>query len=96
MEKRWYRLKDVVPVATPGTSNHGWGIAIDVAEWNGRSIVGITASKAWPWLKANAVSFGFSWEWSAETKEPWHIRHLHGNDVSQRVKDVEAWFANAA
>ena len=86
----YYKRRGVAAVATPGTSNHGWGIAVDVCEFADSKVVGIEASKAWPWLLENAVSFGFAWEL---VKEPWHIRHIYGDDVSQRVKDCDKWVA---
>lgn len=47
-----------VPTAPVGTSNHGWGVAIDFSTYN------------FSWLSANAGEFGFynlpseSWHWS--------------------------------
>lgn len=94
----------------PGSgSNHGWGIAVDTAWFvpsapgtvpiAGSPLKGITSHAAgWAWLVENAVSLGWGWEGAAPGTagyEPWHLRHLHGDDVSQRVKDCEAWFAAA-
>jgi hypothetical protein len=90
---RWYKRRNVAACATPGTSNHGYGLAIDSAVWaqtpNGNWYTqGITADpKVWAWMLANVTSFGFSWE----SSEPWHIRHIWGDTVSQRVKDIELW-----
>ena len=44
--------------ATPGTSNHGWGMALDVD----------TTSRGTQWLRANAGKFGFA----TIPREPWH------------------------
>lgn len=63
--KRYWLRRGVAPSATPGTSNHGWGIAIDVAN------VGTGGRLAW--LLNNAARFGFSWELQ---EEPWHLRHV--------------------
>ena len=92
---RWFKLKRLAPVATPGASNHGLGIAVDVCIWNGRECVGITTDeRVWSWLKANAISLGWSWELQ---DEPWHLRHYPGTDrVTQRVTDVDAWLAAVA
>lgn len=87
----WYKRVSVAAVAVPGTSNHGLGIALDVAIWNGAKIVSITAiSGVWAWVQANAVSFGLSWESQAE---PWHLRLTVGDNPTQRVLDMEAFFA---
>lgn len=55
--------------ASPGTSNHGWGLALDLsgpeAKWN-------TAERNW--LVSNGSDYGWiSPEWANTTKpEPWH------------------------
>jgi len=49
--------------ARPGTSNHGWGLAVDV---KGASSYGGSIFK---WLAENAKSFGFS---NDVRGEPWH------------------------
>lgn len=72
--------------AVPGTSNHGWGLAIDVCWWKDGRAVGIYGSPAWSWLLANAATYGFSWE---AQSEPWHIRYVKGSDLPQAVLDFE-------
>lgn len=84
--KTWYLKKGFAQVATPGTSNHGLGLALDVAEWRIDHVVGIASSPAWNWLLANADSFGLSWEVQSE---PWHIRLYVGDNPTQRVIDFE-------
>lgn len=84
--RRWYRLPGFAPAAVPGTSNHGWGLAVDVSG---------TGTKSRPharllWLLRHAADFGWSWELQSET---WHIRHLHGDRVTQRVIDTERLMA---
>jgi hypothetical protein len=90
--RRYYGRPGTAPVASPGTSNHGWGLAIDVAEggytpstWRG---VGGAALR---WLQNNAESFGFSWEGalSGSNFEPWHLRYFRGDFIPQRVLDYE-------
>jgi zinc D-Ala-D-Ala carboxypeptidase len=46
--------------ATPGTSNHGWGLAVDADVSNPATM---------SWLKANGYRFGFV---EAVPREPWH------------------------
>lgn len=74
---RWYLKKGFAAMATPGTSNHGLGLAIDVD---------LTDSRVLPWLLANAQAFGFSWE---SQDEAWHIRYVAGNITPRRVLEVE-------
>lgn len=46
--------------ATPGLSNHGWGLAVDAD---------VTAPQTLDWMRANAHKFGFV---EAAPCEPWH------------------------
>ena len=76
----WYLKKGMAVLATPGQSKHNLGIAIDIANANGKRL---------EWLKKNAVSFGFSWE--VVPSEPWHLRYVAGDNKPERVK---AWLAS--
>lgn len=59
--------------ATPGGSNHGWGVAFDLNENPGKMSF---RSRLFVWLKANGPRFGFFHPaFAAEggpTPEPWH------------------------
>lgn len=88
---RWYRHRGA-PAAVPGTSNHGWGLAVDVAldadgdldfDWPVKAL----DRKTLNWLVENAPRFGWSWELKSE---PWHIRYVVGDAVPQAVLDHEA------
>ncbi|MCU1361298.1 MAG: peptidase and DD-carboxypeptidase VanY/endolysin [Ilumatobacteraceae bacterium] len=46
--------------ATPGTSNHGWGLAVDID---------VSKPSAMAWVKANGYKYGFV---EAVPREPWH------------------------
>lgn len=56
------------PAAYPGTSNHGWGSAVDLKVDYGDA--------AHTWLTKNASKFGFSNPFSDPKTEPWHWEHL--------------------
>jgi D-alanyl-D-alanine carboxypeptidase len=64
----WCNVGKCGNAAVPGTSNHGWGKAIDIHDLSGGLPTGGSAFK---WLKANAGRFGFinpiltneSWHW---------------------------------
>ncbi len=62
--------------ATPGTSNHGWGLAVDVATMEMRSTID----------RIGRV-YGWSKEWSDAQSEWWHLKWLVGSwrgvDVGQ-------------
>lgn len=60
--------------ATPGTSQHGWGKAVDLG--GGINTFG---SEEYVWMKLNAPAYGWnhpSWaEPSGSKPEPWHWEH---------------------
>ena len=63
--------------ATPGTSDHGWGIAADLGGGIGRF-----GTVQYQWMKANAPRYGWVHEAWAEPNgsrpEPWHWTHTGG------------------
>lgn len=98
--KRWWLRRGMAPVAVPGTSNHGLGIAVDAGWWAGNNlpglsdIAGVTAKPVgWGWLQNEATKYGWSWELQSE---PWHLRYCAGDHTPQAVLDVEAFLAAQA
>lgn len=83
--KKWWRRQKVAAAAVPGTSNHGWGLAVDAALGSHPSEAK-PITPALPWLVENAERFGFSWELQSE---PWHIRYVAGDDVPAAVLAFE-------
>lgn len=62
--------------AAPGTSNHGWGLAIDFCSRE-------TQGARWAWLNENGPLYGFvnpSWALPGGSgpHEPWHWEYLKG------------------
>jgi cell wall-associated NlpC family hydrolase len=57
--------------AVPGTSNHGWALAVDLCGG-----IHVGGSAQWTWMTANAGRFGFVQpDWASpggEKPEPWH------------------------
>jgi hypothetical protein len=85
--RKWYKRRGHSAKASPGTSNHGWGLALDVCLWRNGGIVAITASKpVFSWLLANAGGYGFSWELQSE---PWHLRLFTGDNTPAAVLAYE-------
>lgn len=89
--QRWCLKGNYAMAAVPGTSNHGYGLAVDAAldldptdGVNPEDAVSIMP--AIPWLVANAERFGWSWE---AQSEPWHLRYTRGDAVPQAVLDFE-------
>lgn len=70
--RRYVRVSGA-SAAVPGTSNHGWAIAVDFAD------VGATGGARWDWLMDAAPRFGFvNPLWARDgnprngSQEPWH------------------------
>ncbi|WP_156374031.1 M15 family metallopeptidase [Cellulomonas sp. Leaf334] len=66
--------------AVPGTSNHGWGLAIDLDQVKGYR------SAQYVWLKANAMAYGWHHpvymdEGGRGPHEPWHWEFGTSDDV---------------
>ncbi len=70
------RNKGTGLAATPGQSNHGWGVAIDINENPGRMTF---SSPLYIWLKTNGPRFGYYHPQFAEpdgsAPEPWHFEY---------------------
>lgn len=62
------------PAARPGTSNHGWGIAVD-----------IPYADAQAWLMRNAHRYGWSHDEGARVGEPWHWRYVGASASALRA-----------
>lgn len=74
--------------ACPGTSNHGWGLAVDYGEeLDGDAGTESISKAAVNWLVHNAHHFGISAELQSE---PWHWRYVAGDNVPKAVLDFEA------
>lgn len=100
-----YMLKaGMAPAGSPGTSNHGWGLAIDAALIIDDRTVQITADpdgkgplkSGLDWLLANANKYGFSWEVKEGAQaEAWHIRYYPGDAIPEAVTAHHAAKAGA-
>lgn len=74
--------------ATPGSSNHGWGLALDMAEeYDADSAPDPIRSQWVKWLVDNARRYGISAELQSE---PWHWRYVAGDNIPQAVLDFES------
>jgi len=71
------------PTAEPGTSMHGWGLAIDVWDASGRLLT--CTSPEFLWMRLVAPRFGWVHpEWASCGKqgaEPWHWEYV-GSDLA--------------
>ncbi len=55
--------------AYPGTSNHGWGLAVDINESGG---------PAFDWMISNGAAYGWSWATGRASGERWHWEYVGG------------------
>lgn len=69
----WYQRPHTAMAAVPGTSNHGWANAVDVANASGARLM---------WMVRWAETFGWSWETQSE---PWHLRYVAGDQLPAAV-----------
>lgn len=92
--KRYWLKPRVALAAVPGSSNHGWGLAIDIAldadqdlefEWP----VSALDRRALDWLLSNADDYGFGWELDSE---PWHLRYYVGDATPKALRRPEFTF----
>ena len=76
------------PTAKPGTSRHGWGLAIDV--WGATDNILGCSSPELLWLQINAPRFGWvNPEWARCGKagaEPWHWEYV-GSELIPQMGD---------
>lgn len=73
--------------ATPGKSNHGWGLALDLA-----SGVNIATSAAHRWMDAHANEYGWvNPAWAQTWKfEPWHWEYVVALDQHDGIGEAVA------
>jgi hypothetical protein len=96
--KTWWLKRGNAMAASPGTSNHGWGLALDAAWWvetGGKwAIKAVTSNKlAFGWLEQNVESHGFAWN---NRTEAWHLEYAAGDALPERVTNLEHLFGITA
>jgi D-alanyl-D-alanine carboxypeptidase len=69
--------------ATPGTSNHGWGVAVDFCTPD-------TTGPSWAWLSENGAVYGWANpDWAKRggsgPHEPWHWEYTRGVQETGQV-----------
>lgn len=73
----WWLKRGEATAATPGSSNHGYGLAVDAgAELDGDPEPESIDAATLTWLLAHAPSYGWSWELQSEA---WHLRYVAGD-----------------
>lgn len=78
----WVKINSrFATAATPGTSNHGYWCADDLAEYVNGVLVGLRASTL-QYLYGSGARFGFTWE---TISEDWHVCWMSGDVLPQAV-----------
>ena len=73
--------------AVPGTSEHGWGCADDVAEeLDGDIVAEAISPEFFAWLQANAWAYGFE---NTNRSERWHWAYCLGGRIPDAVLAYE-------
>lgn len=96
--KKFFLKKGVAPSSSPGQSNHGWGLAIDVANASGKRLEWMLGDQSKPFgMGSPVVQYGFSWE-VKDPKNPnaeaWHIRYCTGDTFTPAVEEALKAFPN--
>lgn len=78
--KIWQLKPKQAYAAIPGTSSHGYGLAVDIEN--------IFLNYVKNWVAKNAEQFGFVREWSFE---PWHFTYVKSREgIPARVLEIES------
>ena len=78
---RYVRRQGTATAAVPGTSNHGTGLAVDIADGVNRG-----AGEVWDWLNRYAGTFGWfnpAWAKTKNYYEPWHWEYNPARDTKK-------------
>jgi hypothetical protein len=63
----WCSLGKCGNAAPPGTSNHGWGLSVDLASFTQRA-----------WIDRRGAFYGWAKAWSDAPHEWWHLKYRTG------------------
>lgn len=81
------KSNSLATAAVPGGSNHGWGLALDIAEeYDSDSAADPISTRFVSWLSTYASRYGISAELQSE---PWHWRYFAGDSLPKAVLDFE-------
>lgn len=85
--KTWWQRPGTAVAAVPGTSNHGWALAVDVGEERDQDPTAESLDReTLDWLLEYVGAFGWSWELQSE---PWHLHYFAGDAIPAAVLEHE-------
>lgn len=73
-QQRHFWANQPPAAAQPGTSNHGWGLAVDCP-----------SPAAQAWLRHNGAHYGWSHDEGARVGEAWHFRYVGASEAMLRA-----------
>jgi len=97
VRNEWERKGKPENAAYPGTSNHGFGRAIDFADKGGAKLT--PSMPQYKWIKANASTYGFTRIYSStegEAWEAWHWQDLTAQEIPGTAPAAAGSYAAAA
>lgn len=87
LSDKWYYAKrpGITEMATPGTSNHGWGVAIDL---HAKTIDDLLINEnAMKWLRDNMLNYGWSRERGVSSQsDPFHLIYFNEDAFNAKSK----------
>lgn len=84
-QQYWLKPKNAM-AATPGRSNHGWGLALDFALSTDKGGIRFLDASGQSWLAEHGPAFGF---WNSVKSEVWHWPYFPGDDIPEAVLQME-------
>jgi hypothetical protein len=85
VQQRGFFANQPPPAAVPGTSNHGWGLAVD-CPW----------AEAQAWLLRHGPDYGWAHDEGLRVGEPWHFRYIGASTaLLRRLTDPLAGYTAA-
>jgi hypothetical protein len=84
--KKWYLKPGQLEAATPGTSIHGWGLAVDIANFWLQNENPTTPKEMW--VLENYERFGFAHQHRDPTADPPHIHYIAADEVPPAVSGI--------
>lgn len=84
-DKWYYALKPgITEMATPGTSNHGWGVSIDLHQKTIQDL--LSQENAMRWLRDNIVNYGWSRERGVSPdSDPFHLIYYREDAFNSKL-----------
>ncbi|HMJ32971.1 MAG TPA: D-alanyl-D-alanine carboxypeptidase family protein [Baekduia sp.] len=74
LKRQWTAAGEPQKAAVPGTSNRGWGVAVDLGDGRSKDV----SQQMWAVLRQIGPNYGWSWDEGRRVGEDWHFRYVGG------------------